>query len=93
MSGTNTKRPFLQLTLRLLLVGAVVGICFAPGTGQQGALMSGSAKAEATTNTTDANEVPVPELELILVPAMLALVARSGMRSRRRVKAAQEIVA
>jgi hypothetical protein len=91
MASSTSKRSFFQLALRLLLVGAVVAICFAPSAGQQGSLFNGNAVA-ATANT-NTDDVPVPELELILVPAMLALVARSGMRSRRRVQAAQEIVA
>jgi hypothetical protein len=78
----GTLRKSLKMTIRAGLVGALLAICFLPGIGPQGSINKGEAKA--FTASTDTNVIAVPELPVILVPALLLIAGRMGAAARKR---------
>jgi hypothetical protein len=80
----SSFRKSLQMTVRVGLVGALLAICFLPGIGPQGSLNRGEAKALATATAID-----VPELPVILVPALLLIAGRVGVSARKRAAASR----
>lgn len=82
----SSFRKSLQMTVRVGLVGALLAICFLPGIGPQGSLNRGEAKALPAATTT---AIDVPELPVILVPALLLIAGRVGVAARKRAAAAR----
>ncbi|HMP01704.1 MAG TPA: hypothetical protein PKC45_04300 [Gemmatales bacterium] len=68
-----------RLAFRLFLIVLLFALCFIPGAGPQGSFFNGDVLALPV----DEEEIPVPEIEALLVPALLALVGRAGARIRR----------
>jgi hypothetical protein len=67
-----------------------MAVCFLPGIGPQGSLNKG--EAQAFTASTATTTVVVPELPVILVPALLLIAGRMGASARKRAKESLKII-